>query len=369
VAKKSIILLVCIVSILAGCQPSPAVLSIHANPGDPAIEAVVDHVSREQYQSYHLAVENMGLGLYGCKEYDMGYRNRDFYIYDDSISDDGPTYDDGPTPGNREACLYLQDMYGAMGLSVSVQGKFKNVVGELTGTTTPENIYVIGAHYDHIEGDMPGGDDNASGTAGVLEAARVLSRYRFESTIRFINFNAEEDDQAGSADYVENQVIPNSEKIVGMINLDAILRPGSDAMPDRPIDVEIECNGPLRWVRAYAQAMADYVPSLVLGDIWDYAESSSDNDSFQNAGFPAFLVIENSDGDWYPPNPVANPYIHHFEDATDRLANDPNSDSGVTYDFAFATDIVRASTALLAQEAKLVPRPAEALGVGSVAKR
>ena len=115
-AKKTIILLVCIVPILASCQPSPAVLSIHANPGDPAIEAIVDHVSSEQYQIYHLAVENMGLGLYCGKEYDMGYRNRDFYIYDDSISDEGPTYDDGPTPGNREACLYLQDMYGAMGL-------------------------------------------------------------------------------------------------------------------------------------------------------------------------------------------------------------------------------------------------------------
>jgi Zn-dependent M28 family amino/carboxypeptidase len=181
-----------------------------------------------------------------------------------------------------------------MGLSVSVRGKYRNVIGELTGTTTPENIYIIGAHYDHIEGDMPGGDDNASGTAGVLEAARVLSQYQFESTIRFINFNAEEDHLLGSADYVKNHVIPNGEKIVGMINLDAILRPGSDAMPDRPIDVELECNGFSPWVQAYAQAMADYVPSLVLGDIWDYAESSSDNDSFQNAGIPAFLAIENS---------------------------------------------------------------------------
>jgi Zn-dependent M28 family amino/carboxypeptidase len=112
--------------------------------------------------------------------------------------------------------------------------------------------------------------------------------------IRFINFNAEEDHLLGSADYVKNHVIPNGEKIVGMINLDAILRPGSDAMPDRPIDVELECNGFSPWVQAYAQAMADYVPSLVLGDIWDYAESSSDNDSFQNAGIPAFLAIENS---------------------------------------------------------------------------
>ena len=289
-SKYSIILLVCIVTILAGCQQSPVILSIHANPGDPAIQAVVDHVFQEQYQSYHLAVENMGLGLYGGKEYDMGYRNRDFYIYDDSTSDegpmndDGPTYDDGPTPGNREACLYLQDMYKAMGLSVSVRGKYKNVIGELTGTTTPENIYIIGAHYDHIEGDIPGGDDNASGTAGVLEAARVLSQYQFESTIRFINFNAEEDHLLGSADYVKNHVIPNGEKIVGMINLDAILRPGSDAMPDRPIDVELECNGFSPWVQAYAQAMADYVPSLVLGDIWDYEVGRSTSAEFGRSG-------------------------------------------------------------------------------------
>jgi len=302
-----------------------------------------------------LAVQNMGLGLYGGKEFDMGHRNRDYYIHDDSKSDEGREYDDGPTPGNQEACLYLQDFYEALGLKVSVQGKYRNVIGELKGTTTPEKIYIIGAHYDHVEGDRPGGDDNASGTAGVLEAARVLSRYQFESTIRFVHFNAEEDQLRGSADYVENHVIANGENIVGMINLDAILRPGSDPMPDRPIDVEIESNGSLPWVKLYAQAMADYVPSLVLGDIWDYAASSSVNDSFQNAGIPAFLVIENSDGDWYPPNPVANPYIHHFEDATDRLANDPNSDSGVTYDFVFATDIVRAAVALLTQEAKLAP--------------
>jgi hypothetical protein len=197
-------------------------LSIHANPGDPAIQAVVDHVSQEQYKSYHLTVENMGLGLYGGTEFDMGYRNRDYYISDDSTSDAGPKYDDGPTPGNREACLYLQDMYEAMGVSVSVQGEYRNVIGELTGTTTPENIYIIGAHYDHIEGDMPGGDDNASGTAGVLEAARVLSQFQFESTIRFMNFNAEEDHLLGSADYVKNHVMPNGENIVGMINLDAI---------------------------------------------------------------------------------------------------------------------------------------------------
>jgi hypothetical protein len=331
------------VTMLTGCQKEylPATVSIQANPADPAVQAVVDRVSQEQYQKYHLAIENMGLGLYGGKEYYMGYRNRDFHRRK------------GQSPGNKEACLYLQDKFKAMGLTVSVQGKYKNVIGELTGTKTPEKIYIIGAHYDHVKGDMPGADDNASGTAGVLEAARILSQYRFESTIRFIGFNAEEDGLLGSRDYVKNHVIPNGENIVGMINLDAILRPGSDAMPDRPIDVEIECYESLPWARMYIQAMADYVPSLVLGDIWDYDESSSDNDSFQNAGIPAFLAIENSDMDWYWPNPIANPYIHDREDASDRLANNGFSPSGITFDFAFATNITRAVVALIAQEAAI----------------
>ena len=91
-----------------------------------------------------------------------------------------------------------------------------------------------------------------------------------------------------------------------------------------------------------------------MGDLWDGWYSGSDNDSFYDGGIPSFLAIENSDGDWYPPNPIANTYYHTAEDASDRLANDPNSPSGVTYDYAFATDVTRAGVALLAQEAVLV---------------
>ncbi len=308
---------------------------------DPAVQAVADRVSQTHYQTYHLDVENMGLGLYGGAGYDMGYRNRDGWA--------GPG-----TLGNQEARLYLQDAFTAMGLSVSVQGSYSNVVGELPGTTTPENIYVIGGHYDHLGGDRPGGDDNASGTAGVLEAARILSQYQFESTIRLIGFNAEEDGLRGSKDYVDNHVIPRGENIVGMVNMDMILRPGSDDDPNTVIDAEVETNGSLPWAQAYVQAAADYVPSLVIGKIWsDRGDSWSDNDSFQKRGIPSFLVIENSWDDW----DVANSYYHTYEDASDRLANDPDSPSGVTYDFAFATDVTRAAVALIAQEAILVAGP------------
>ncbi|NQU21357.1 MAG: M28 family peptidase [Candidatus Nealsonbacteria bacterium] len=305
---------------------------------DPAVQAVVNLVSQTDYQTYHLDVENMGLGLYGGATYDMGYRNRDGWAGPGSL-------------GNQEARLYLQDAFTAMGLSVSVQGSYFNVVGELTGTTTPENIYIIGGHYDHLAGDRPGGDDNASGTAGVLEAARVLSQWQFESTIRFIGFNAEEDGLLGSKDYVDNHVIPAAENVVGMINMDMILRPGSDVNPNTVIDAELETNGSMPWLQAYQQAAADYVPSLIIGNIWNGRDSWSDNDSFQERGIPSLLVIENSWDDW----DVANPYYHTYEDASDRLAN--GSPNGVTYDYPFATDVTRTAVALIAQEARLVPEP------------
>lgn len=317
----------------AGCGPPTP---------EPTVQELVDSVSQAQYQTYQLALENMGLGLYGGTEYDMGHRNRDAL--------EGPD-----SPGNQEARLYLQDAFRSMGLEVSVQGPHMNVVGELAGTTTPDRIYVVGGHYDHLEGDSPGGDDNASGTAGVLEAARVLSRYHFESTIRFLGFNAEEDGLAGSGDYVQNHVIPNGENIVGMVNLDMILRPGSDVEPDNVIDVEVEAlfehEPSVAWARAFQQAAADFVPQLVVNDTIIDTESTSDNDSFREGGFPAILVIENSLPDFWE----ANEYYHTSEDASDRLANDPNSPSGVTYDYAFATDVVRAVVALLAREARLIP--------------
>jgi len=74
----------------------------------------------------------------------------------------------------------------------------KNVVGEIPGAVDPSKIVVIGAHYDSINnaGSMataPGADDNASGTAGVWEIARILAANGpFKYTLRFIAFSGEE---------------------------------------------------------------------------------------------------------------------------------------------------------------------------------
>ena len=339
--RYSIVVLYCISFLLPACNVQYPIQD-KALETDAAIQAMVDSVSQMQYQSFQLDIESMGLGLYGGDSYFMGFRNRDFHKQN------------GPSPGNREACLYLQDAFRGMGLEVTVQGKYLNVLGELKGTSSPGKIYIIGAHYDHVEGDMPGGDDNASGTAAVLEAARVMSQYQFESTIRFICFNAEEDGLLGSKDYVRNHVLPGDENIAGMINLDLILRPGSDVDSLSVIDAELEARSKHKpswdWAWDFRQAAIDFVPSLVVDETIIDGVSSSDNDSFLEAGFPAFLVIENSDPDW----DKANPYIHDYEDASDRLANDPDSPGGVSYDYTFATNITRTAVALIAREAVLL---------------
>ncbi len=304
------------------------------------VSEVVSRVSQGNYQDFHADVESMGLGLYGGPAYNQGVRNRDGWAGVGSL-------------GNQEARLYLQDTLTGMGLDVGTQGVYRNVVGELRGLTTPDRIFIIGGHYDHIAGDSPGGDDNASGTAGFLEAARALSQFRFDSTIRFVGFNAEEDGLLGSANYVSNQVVANSENVVGMVNLDMILRPAWDTGA-ATIDVDLQTrtnHAPsVAWAQKYRQAAAQYAPSLVVDNATTNVNGASDHDSFATAGFAAFLAIENRAQEIWG---GSNAYYHGPQDASDRMANNPSSPSGVTYDYGFATNIVRAAVGLIAQEAGL----------------
>jgi len=310
---------------------------------DPALDAV-NKVSVEQYQAYEVALENMGLGHYGGPLYNQQVRNRDGWA-------------NGGTLGNQEARLYLTDHFVALGLAVSVQGVYKNVVAEWPGTETPQAIYIVCAHYDSTSGgERPGGDDNASGTAGVLEAARVLTQYHFRSTLRFIAFNAEEEWMRGSQEYVN--ALPQDANIVGVINLDMILRPAWDGNPAAPLDLEVETlevPNCAAWVKTFTAAAATYVPSLVIDPNSHYPMDwdAGDHGPFIYAGYPALVAIENTAQEiWYA---ESNAYYHSAQDASDALANSPASPSGVTYDYDFAANVVRATVATLAGQAGIVP--------------
>jgi len=307
--------------------------------GDPVLDAV-EKVSQGQYRMYQVDIENMGLGLYGGPSYDQNCRNRDGWA-------------NGGTLGNLAARLYLVDQLSSLGLDASIQGVYGNVVAELPGVQAPQRIYIVCGHYDTTSrGEYPGGDDNASGTAGVLEAARVLTQYRFESTLRFIAFNAEEEWMKGSQEYVD--ALTKDENILGVINLDMILRPAWDNNPRQAVDLEVETrklSNCMAWVDTFVGAAALYVPSLVIDPASHYPPDwdAGDHGPFIYAGYPALVAIENSAEEiWWD---QSNAYYHTPEDASDALANDPHSPSGVTYDYEFATNVVKATVATLATQA------------------
>jgi aminopeptidase YwaD len=136
--------------------------------------------------------------------------------------------------------FYLNGIYADIRTDLStVSSTDQNVIGFLPGNhPEKKNEYIIiGAHYDHLgrggQGSMVpdvsaihhGADDNASGTAGMLELAQKFSanRDQIERSIIFMAFGAEELGLIGSQYYVENPTIPN-EQITAMINLDMIGR-------------------------------------------------------------------------------------------------------------------------------------------------
>lgn len=85
-----------------------------------------------------------------------------------------------------------------------------NVLATLKGTSDPERIYVVSGHYDSMcssptdgKCDAPGANDDASGTAAVIELARVMSKRRFDATIVFMAVTGEEQGLLGAAYYAE----------------------------------------------------------------------------------------------------------------------------------------------------------------------
>ncbi len=314
---------------------------------DVIVEAV-GKASVGQYKMYQIDIESMGLGLYGGEQYNQGYRNRDGWL-------------GGGTLGNAEAQLYLVDQFASLGLDVQVQGDYANIVGNLRGLTRPNDVYIICAHYDSTSGgERPGGDDNASGTAGVLEAARILSQYDTGATLRFIGFNAEEDWMLGSQDYVTRVLGASHENIVGVLNMDMIVRPGWDSDPQAALDLDLATwDSPIcmAWFDIFVNAATTYVPSLII----DAASpdtvywNASDQGPFLSAGYAALMLSETTAIEvWSGRSHI---YYHTAEDASDGLANDPNSPSGVTYDYNFATNVVRATVATVAEQAGLTARP------------
>lgn len=93
----------------------------------------------------------------------------------------------------------LAEAFAGWGYDVRFQGAFRNVVA-LPRARRDEPLVLVGAHYDSVP-RCPGADDNASGVAVLLAAARALSRS--DAPVGFVAFNAEENGLLGSRDFVD----------------------------------------------------------------------------------------------------------------------------------------------------------------------
>jgi hypothetical protein len=93
-------------------------------------------------------------------------------------------------------------------------------VATLKGTLNPELVYVVSSHFDSVA-IGPGADDDTSGTAALLETARIMAGHPMPATIVFASFTGEEAGLLGSREFVRRAVEAKM-KIVGALNNDMI---------------------------------------------------------------------------------------------------------------------------------------------------
>lgn len=228
----------------------------------------------------------------------------------------------------QRAADYIHDEFVHMGYAPFEQvydGKdqrFRNVVAVSRGTQFPDQVIVLGAHYDSVW-LSPGADDNASGVAVLLEVARRLQQQALKQTLHFVAFTNEESPffntgLMGSRVYLQ-RIRQEGLQVRGMISLEMLgyydATPGSQHYPfplsliypdqadflafvgnfdsrkfvHRAIDAFREAR------RLPAAGLA--IPAVLVPDI-----RRSDQYSFWQAGIPAFMITDTAN--------FRNPYYH-----------------------------------------------------------
>ena len=177
----------------------------------------------------------------------------------------------------------------------------RNVIGYVAGTSLPDDVFVVSAHFDHlgvIGGKVyPGADDNASGTAALLAIAAYVKAHPPLHTVVFAAFDAEELGLRGSREFVDHLPFPR-ERLRLDINIDEIGR----ADDGRLFAAGVEHTPALRSI-VEAAARTSTVPvhlghdrsQWLTGLIADWTDAS-DHGSFHDVGIP-FLYFGVEDHD------------------------------------------------------------------------
>lgn len=191
-----------------------------------------------------------------------------------------------------------------------------NILAVKWGTTKPDEFVICGAHYDSWNSDgsdpdtirSPGADDNASGVAGILETARLLSPYKFERSIIFANWNAEEIGLVGSAAYAHDMAEQGLD-IVAYFNLDmtGYLAESSDIHVNLMYTTRDSLLGD--YVKSFSRT---YFPEMRIWQDW-LAWGDSDYSSFNRNGYAAIHPFEDTH--------ASSPFIHTRQDVLGLSVN------------------------------------------------
>lgn len=192
---------------------------------------------------------------------------------------------------------YLLDRFDEIGLDTYIHNHTAtigmtdtldagNVIAIQPGTEFPDEYIIIASHYDHPDG--PGADDNASGTAGVLECARILSQYQFKRTILYIPFNGEERWMVGSYPFAQKCARENM-NIIGVFDMDMIgFWPGTEY---GPITMYSGCSYISEKLFDYYQNVANlYIPEMPTGQYSFVDSYGGDHMSFNIYEYPALYI-------------------------------------------------------------------------------
>jgi Zn-dependent M28 family amino/carboxypeptidase len=271
----------------------------------------------------------------------------------------------------------LQTCDTVTGRRVPTPTRVCNAVAIQRGTERPNDVVIITGHIDsrvtdvlNATADSPGANDDGSGTAAVLEAARVLSKRKFPATVVYAALSGEEQGLLGGkilADYAKaqgwnvvanlnNDIIGNSCGSDGVCNANQVRVfsegprwQGRDDLAARQRSLGGENDSPSRNLSRYLDSLAERLPAIGLDvmPIWrnDRFGRGGDHTEFLNAGYPAVrfsVAVEN--------------YNHQHQDL--RVEN------GVEYgdtidkmDFPYLTKVVKLNIAALAALASAPPPP------------
>jgi hypothetical protein len=226
----------------------------------------------------------------------------------------------------------VYETFEALGYDVRYQNysrggnALKNIIATSPGETTPERIYVLGAHIDTISQNpstnAKGAEDNGSGSAAVLASAAALVGERFDSTIELVLFSGEEQGLWGSDAYVDD-AIANDRDVRSAVTFDMIAAWNND------YGVLIEGEHAWQPLMTLMAAAVDTYTSISRQ--FSYFSFGSDHVPFQDAGIPAILAI---DLDW-----GSYPYYHSTGDTYNRTTP------------GLGLEIARAGVAAVAQQA------------------